>query len=80
MPGFFELLNAISSQWQNNRYKLINSADMIIKQLKMQDIHNKPVNGNPIEEAMQIFQKALTALTADSDPLQSFHHPTILCF
>ena len=62
MPGFFELLNAISSQWQNNRYKLINSADMIIKQLKMQDIHNKPVNGNPIEEAVQIFSESFDSV------------------
>ena len=80
MPGFFELLNAISSQWQNNRYKLINSADMIIKQLKMQDIHNKPVNGNPIEEAMQIFSESFDSVNGGFGSAPKFPSPHNLMF
>ena len=80
MPGFFELLNAISSQWQNNRYKLINSADMIIKQLKMQDIHNKPVNGNPIEEAVQIFSESFDSVNGGFGSAPKFPSPHNLMF
>lgn len=80
IPGFFELLNAISSQWQNNRYKLINSADMIIKQLKMQDIHNKPVNGNPIEEAVQIFSESFDSVNGGFGSAPKFPSPHNLMF
>lgn len=56
MPGFHDLLNAIASQWNNNRRELLQSAEQIMSHLKNERSNNSNViNENLIEQAIKIF-------------------------
>ena len=46
----------------------------------MQDIHNKPVNGNPIEEAMQIFSESFDSVNGGFGSAPKFPSPHNLMF
>lgn len=50
VPGFVDLLNAISDQWENNRKELLESADNIISHLKASERMNKGIKEHNLEE------------------------------
>ncbi len=81
MPGFPDLLNAIASQWNNNRRKLLQSAEQIIAHLKSAVSGNKNVNDeNLIEQAMQIFSESFDEINGGFGSAPKFPTPHNLLF
>lgn len=59
MPGFPDLLDVIVSQWNNNRRKLLQSAEQIITHLKSAESGDKNIDDEElIKRAMQIFSES----------------------
>lgn len=81
MPGFSDLLNAIASQWNNNRRELLQSAEQIIAHLKSAVSGNKNVNDeNLIEQAMQIFSDSFDEINGGFGSAPKFPTPHNLLF
>ena len=81
MPGFPDLLNAIASQWNNNRREILQSAEQIIAHLKEAESGNKNVNDeNLIEQAMQIFSDSFDKINGGFGSAPKFPTPHNLLF
>ncbi len=81
MPGFPDLLNAIASQWNNNRMELLQSAEQIISHLKNERSNNSNVsNENLIEQAIQIFSDSFDEINGGFDSTPKFPTPHNLLF
>ena len=81
MLGFPDLLNAIVSQWNNNRRELLQSAEQIIAHLKSAGSDNKNVNDeNLIEQAIQIFSESFDTINGGFGSVPKFPTPHNLLF
>ncbi len=80
MPGFPDLLNAIASQWNNNRKKLLQSAEQIIEHLKNTKSDNKAKNKNFVDEALQIFSDSFDEFNGGFGSAPKFPTPHNLLF
>lgn len=81
MPGFPDLLNAIASQWNDNRSELLNSAEQIITHLKSAESGNKNISDeNLIEQAMQIFSDSFDSVYGGFGSAPKFPTPHNLLF
>lgn len=81
MPGFSDLINAIANQWNNNRPKLLNSADEIITHLKNKESNNRNLNDiNLIESAVRIFSESFDSVYGGFGSAPKFPTPHNLLF
>ena len=81
MPGFSDLLNAIASQWNNNRRELLQSAEQVIAHLKVAESGNKNIDDeNLIEQAMQIFADSFDEINGGFGSAPKFPTPHNLLF
>lgn len=81
MPGFFDLLNAITHQWNHNRNELLKSADEIIAHLKnIKSDHRNADNGNLIEDAVRIFSVSFDSVYGGFGSAPKFPTPHNLLF
>ena len=81
MPGFPDLLNAIASQWNDNRRELLQSAEQVIAHLKHTGSSNKKVNDeNLIAQAMQIFSDSFDKINGGFSSAPKFPTPHNLLF
>ena len=81
MPGFPDLLNAIASQWKNNRRELLQSAEQIVSHLKNEKANNRNVsNENLIEQAIQIFSASFDEINGGFGSAPKFPTPHNLLF
>lgn len=81
MLGFPDLLNAIVSQWNNNRRELLQSAEQIIAHLKSAESDNKNINDEKlIEQAMQIFSDSFDEINGGFGSAPKFPTPHNLMF
>lgn len=81
MPGFPDLLNAIASQWNDNRRELLQSAEQVIAHLKHTGSSNKKVNDeNLIAQAMQIFSESFDEMNGGFGAAPKFPTPHNLLF
>ncbi|MDE6665472.1 MAG: thioredoxin domain-containing protein, partial [Ruminococcus sp.] len=76
MPGFPDLLNAIASQWNNNRRELLQSAEQIVSHLKNERLDNTNTsNENLIEQAIQIFSDSFDEINGGFGSAPKFPTP-----
>ncbi len=81
MPGFPDLLNAIASQWNNNRRELLQSAEQIISHLENEGSNNSNAsNKNLIEQAIQIFSDSFDEINGGFGSAPKFPTPHNLLF
>ena len=81
MPGFPELLNAIASQWNNNRSELLQSAEQIITHLKSTESGDKNIDDEElIKRAMQIFSENFDEVNGGFGSAPKFPTPHNLLF
>ncbi len=81
MPGFADLLYAISEQWNSNRTALIKSADDIIAHFKTNDTESKNSDDeNIIDNAVKIFEKIFDKVHSGFGSAPKFPTPHNLLF
>ncbi|MDE6149146.1 MAG: thioredoxin domain-containing protein [Ruminococcus sp.] len=81
MPSFADLLNAIASQWNNNRYKLMHSADKIIEHLKQaKTAESKSKGENLTEKAAKLFSDSFDSVYGGFGSAPKFPTPHNLLF
>lgn len=81
MPGFPDLLQAISNQWNNNRSELLASAEQIIMHLKSTESGNKKANDDDLtEQAVQIFSASFDEIHGGFGSAPKFPTPHNLLF
>ncbi len=81
MPGFADLLWAISEQWSNSRAALLKSADDIIAHLKTNDIDRKNSdNENLLDSAAKIFERTFDNAHSGFGSAPKFPTPHNLLF
>lgn len=81
MPGFVGLLNAITSQWNNNRTELIQSADKIIEHFrKIETVQSKSKDENLIEKAVELFSDSFDSVYGGFGSAPKFPTPHNLLF
>lgn len=81
IPGFPDLLNAITSQWNNNRKELLLSAEQIISHLKNEKSDKRNAsNENLIEQAIQIFSASFDEVNGGFGSAPKFPTPHNLLF
>lgn len=81
MPGFPDLLNAIASQWNNNRMELLQSAEQIVSHLKNERSNNSnSSNENLIKQAIQIFSVSFDEINGGFGSAPKFPTPHNLLF
>ena len=81
MPGFPDLLDEIVSQWNNNRRKLLQSAEQIITHLKSAESGDKNIDDEElIKRAMQIFSESFDEINGGFSSAPKFPTPHNLLF
>ena len=81
MPGFPDLLDVIVSQWNNNRRKLLQSAEQIITHLKSAESGDKNIDDEElIKRAMQIFSESFDEVNGGFSSAPKFPTPHNLLF
>lgn len=81
MPGFPDLLDVIVSQWNNNRRKLLQSAEQIITHLKSAESGDKNIDDEElIKRAMQIFSESFDEINGRFSSAPKFPTPHNLLF
>ena len=81
MPGFPDLLDAIVSQWNNDRRELLKSAEQIIAHLKSAESGNENIDDEElIEQAMQIFSDSFDEINGGFGSAPKFPTPHNLLF
>lgn len=81
MPSFLNLLEAIVSQWNNNRVELMQSAEQIISYLKNEMLGNRNAgNENLIEQAVKIFSNSFDRTNGGFGSAPKFPAPHNLLF
>lgn len=81
MPGFPDLLDVIVSQWNNNRRKLLQSAEQIITHLKSAELGDKNIDDEElIKRAMQIFSESFDEINGGFSSAPKFPTPHNLLF
>lgn len=81
MPGFPDLLDVIVSQWNNNRRKLLQSAEQIITHLKSAESGDKNIDDEElIKRAMQIFSESFDEINGGFSSAPKFPTPHNLLF
>ncbi len=81
IPGFSDLLNAIASQWKNNRRELLQSAEQIMSHLKNERSNNSNAsNENLIKQAIQIFSDSFDEINGGFGSAPKFPTPHNLLF
>lgn len=81
MPGFPDLLDVIVSQWNNNRRKLLQSAEQIITHLKSAESGDKNIDDEElIKRAMQIFSESFDKINGGFSSAPKFPTPHNLLF
>ena len=81
MPGFSDLLDVIVSQWNNNRRKLLQSAEQIITHLKSAESGDKNIDDEElIKRAMQIFSESFDEINGGFSSAPKFPTPHNLLF
>lgn len=81
MPGFSDLLNAVASQWSNNRRELLQSAEQMIAHLKNVKSGENQVNDkNLIESAMQVLADSFDRINGGFGSAPKFPTPHNLLF
>ena len=81
MPSFSDLLNAISNKWNHNRSDLIQSAQLIVHQLKSQESKNQSTNDEKlIEKAIQVFKSSYDEIYGGFGAAPKFPTPHNLLF
>lgn len=81
MPGFPDLLDVIVSQWNNNRRKLLQSAEQIITHLKSAESGDKNIDDEElIKRAMQIFSESFDEINGGFNSAPKFPTPHNLLF
>ena len=82
LPGFSDLLNEITKQWNNNREGLLNSADTIIEHLNKSKTlkTNTNISDNSIEKAIQIFSLTFDKANGGFGSAPKFPAPHNLLF
>lgn len=81
MLGFGDLLNVISAQWNNNRSKLLQSADEIVSHIKSAELNKINVsNENLIENAVRAFSDSFDSINGGFGTAPKFPTPHNLLF
>lgn len=81
MLGFGDLLNVISAQWNNNRSKLLQSADEIVSHIKSAEFNKSNVsNENLIENAVRAFSDSFDSINGGFGTAPKFPTPHNLLF
>lgn len=81
MPGFPDLLDVIVNQWNNNRRKLLQSAEQIITHLKSAESGDKNIDDEElIKRAMQIFSESFDEINGGFSSAPKFPTPHNLLF
>ncbi len=81
MPGFPDLLNAIASQWNNNRRELLQSAEQFISHLKNERLDNTNAsNENLMENTVKIFSDSFDEINGGFGSAPKFPTPHNLLF
>lgn len=81
IPGFPDLLQAITNQWNNNRNELLASAEQIITHLKSTESSNKKANDKDLtEQAVQIFSDSFDEIHGGFGSAPKFPTPHNLLF
>lgn len=80
MPGFSDLLIAIVNHWNNNREKLMQSAEQIISHLKNAKSYDSTDNEKLINKAVQIFSSNFDAINGGFGSAPKFPSPHNLMF
>ena len=81
MPGFPDLLNAIASQWKNNRRDLLQSAEQIVSHLKNERSNNSnSSNENLIKQVIKIFSDSFDEINGGFGSASKFPAPHNLLF
>ena len=81
MPGFPDLLDVIVSQWNNNRRKLLQSAEQIITHLNSAESGDKNIDDEElIKRAMQIFSESFDEINGGFSSAPKFPTPHNLLF
>lgn len=80
MPGFSDLLIAIINHWNNNREKLMQSAEQIISHLKNAKSYDSTDNEKLINKAVQIFSSNFDVINGGFGSAPKFPSPHNLMF
>ncbi len=80
MPGFSDLLIAIVNHWNNNREKLMQSAEQIISHLKNAKSYDSTDNEKLINKAVQIFSSNFDVINGGFGSAPKFPSPHNLMF
>ncbi len=68
MPGFSDLLSALSKRWRNNRKELLQSAEHVIDHLTQEDMHfDELISGTEEGCGEELFKTALQMFAASFD-------------
>ena len=68
MPGFSDLLSALSKHWRNNRKELLQSAEYVIDHLTQEDMHfDELISGTEEGCGEELFKTALQMFAASFD-------------
>lgn len=80
MPGFCELLSAITAAWTNDRERLLRSADMLLKALVSTDAKMPAPNEDLLSRARAAFSNSFDAAYGGFGPAPKFPAPQNLLF
>lgn len=81
MPGFSDLLNAVTERWKNNREELLHSAEQIIAHLNQsKSRHGKGSDDDLCEKAVQMFAESFDAVCGGFGAAPKFPMPHNLLF
>lgn len=80
MPGFADLLRAITKQWHDNREELLQSAEQIIEHIKSSKTITEVNEDNLIEEAVRIFKQSFDRVHGGFGSAPKFPTPHNLLF
>lgn len=80
MPGFSDLLYAIAKQWQDNRAKLLQSAEEIIAHLQKSEAVTNVIEENLTEAAVQHLKRSFDRVNGGFGSAPKFPTPHNLLF
>lgn len=80
MPGFFDLLYAITKQWNDNRTELLQSAEEIIAHVKKSEAIAGVNENNLIKDAVELFKRSFDSVYGGFGYAPKFPTPHNLLF
>ncbi|WP_330586804.1 thioredoxin domain-containing protein [Aminipila terrae] len=80
MIGFIDLLKTIHENWTNNKRKLLDASEEIVRQLSVTAKQNGTVDATLIEKAVELFESGFDKNNGGLAMLLNFLCRTIYCF